>query len=70
MSAKRHKHQFSAFWWHFGPYGPQDAHVHSCFTDDCWRVVIGEGRECDVSNGQRHYRATLTEDGPKARASA
>lgn len=65
---RTHKHEFSALWWHFGPYGPQDVHVHSCFTEGCDRVVIGDGRECDVSKGQRHRRMTLTEDGPKVRA--
>lgn len=56
---RRHKHTFTALWWHFGPYGRQDVHVHSCFTDGCDRVVIGAGRECDVTNGQKHWRETL-----------
>lgn len=59
---KRHKHQFSALWWHFGPYGRQDVHVHSCFDhaedDVCHRVLIGPGRDCD-GDSATHWRETL-----------
>lgn len=61
-----HKHEFTALWYHFGQYGPQDVHIHGCFTEGCWRVLIGEGRECDGKMA-RHKRMTLTEDGPRAR---
>lgn len=62
---KRHTHEFSALPWHFGEYGPQDCHVHSCFEEGCDRVLIGPGRKCDPKS--KHRRMTLTEDGPKAR---
>lgn len=54
----RHFDGFTALWWHFGPYGRQDVHIHSCFTEGCWRVIIGTGRAC----GKRsvHHRETLT----------
>lgn len=63
MSAKRHKHTWTALWWNFGPHGRQDVHVHSCFdhTDDrgsCGRVLVGEGRSCD-GRPESHRRETL-----------
>ncbi len=68
MAAKRHRHVFSALWWRFGPYGPQDVHVHSCIDDDgCDRVLVGQGRECD-GKGRTHQRMTLTEGGLRLRA--
>lgn len=66
MTALRHRHWFSAMWWHFGPYGRQDVHVHSCIKEThderCDRVVIGEGREC--KSNQHHWRETLTDRAP------
>ena len=56
--AKRHKHTFTALYWHFGPYGDQNVHVHDCFDEDCDRVLIGQGRTCD-GNAQTHHRKTL-----------
>lgn len=56
MTAKRHKHDFTGLWWHFGPYGRQDVHVHSCFDEDCDRVVVGSGRKCNETSD--HYRET------------
>ncbi len=67
MSAKRHRHEFTALWTHFGPYGDQTVHYHVCFTEGCYRVLLAEGRECDGS-GKTHRRFTLTEAGPKRRA--
>lgn len=58
MSARRHKHTFSLFYWHFGPYGRQDVHVHSCWDEDCDRVLIGWSRECD-GKPESHHRETL-----------
>lgn len=68
MSAKRHRHEFSMLWWHFGPYGRQDVHVHSCYAGawdrqppegDCERILIGEGRDCD-GRPESHHRETLS----------
>ena len=61
MSAKRHPHDFTLLYYHFGSYGPQDVHVHPCFDEDCDRVLIGAGRECDGSDVS-HHRETLTDN--------
>lgn len=71
---KRHEHWFTALWWHFGPYGPQDVHVHSCLHEDesgeydCQRVLIGAGFDCGGAPNS-HRRQTLTEAGPVLRDS-
>ncbi len=57
-ASKRHKHEFTALWWNFGPFGRQDVHVHDCFDRECSRVVIGAGRDCDIE--AEHHRETLT----------
>lgn len=63
MPSLKHRHFFSALWWHFGKFGRQDVHVHSCLNEThgerCDRVVIGEGRECEGPE-QRHWRETLS----------
>jgi len=56
--SKRHKHTFHGLWYHFGPYGRQDVHVHPCWDDDCDRVMIGDGRVCDRTK-RTHHRETL-----------
>lgn len=61
---KHHRHEWTGLWWHFGPFGPQDVHVHSCFDEDCARVLIGQGRNCD-GDPASHHRETL--DGGEAR---
>ena len=58
MSSKRHRHSFSALWWHFGPAKRQDCHVHSCMDRECSRVIVGNERNCD-GKGQTHWRETL-----------
>jgi len=62
MASKRHRHEFSLLCWHFGPYGRQNVHVHSCRPWDdgepCGRVLVGKGRECD-GNPETHWRETL-----------
>lgn len=58
----RHTHEFTLMYWHYGQYGPQDVHLHSCFTEDCQRVLIAKGRTCDTK--AKHHRHTLTEAGP------
>jgi hypothetical protein len=59
MPSKNHKHTFTALWWHFGPYGRQDVHIHNCTDDDCDRVLIGEGRDCKGADKTKHWRETL-----------
>jgi hypothetical protein len=52
--------------WCFGPYGPQDVHVHSCIADEhganeaspCDVVWIGLGRTCE-GGMDRHQQANL-----------
>lgn len=61
VSVKHHEHTFTALYWHLGPYGRQDVHVHSCFDEDCHRVLIGSGRRCDGVEGE-HWRATLGDE--------
>jgi hypothetical protein len=57
------KHVFSALIWHFGQYGPQDCHVHSCIeggeddADRCDVILISIGRECN--RDYEHSQATL-----------
>jgi hypothetical protein len=62
VSAKRHKHVFSAFYWYFGNKGSPDRseshHVHSCFDEDCDRVLIGTSRKCD-GDISTHDKETL-----------
>ena len=60
MSAKRHKHEFTALYWHFGQFGRQNVHVHSCFDIDCDRVMIGQTRTCEINREQFHWRETLS----------
>ena len=43
---KKHKHEYSGLWWHFGQYGRQDVHIHSCWTLRCNAAVIGETPSC------------------------
>ena len=62
----RHRHEFTALWVHFGPYGDQGVHYHPCFGEDCDRVIIGPNRECD-GRPWGHDAFWLTEDGPKRR---
>ena len=66
--ARKHRHEFSAIGWTFGPFGRQDVHVHSCYAgcwtgalpeDACQRVLIAPGRECDGEPAS-HHRETLT----------
>lgn len=60
------KHWFTSLYWHFGEFGPQDVHVHSCIqggshdTDHavCARVLLGYGRTC-TGGSKDHVRATL-----------
>ena len=41
------EHEYHALYWHFGPYGPQDVHMHQCITHEhCRHELQGEGRDC------------------------
>jgi len=58
-AAKRHKHTFHALWATFGPYGRRQAvHYHPCWDEDCDRVLVGSGHNCD-GNPATHRRETL-----------
>jgi hypothetical protein len=56
--AKWHRHTLTALWWNFGTFGRQDVHVHDCFSEDCCRVLIGPGRDCD-GDATTHHRESL-----------
>lgn len=59
-----HEHRFTPFRQHFGQYGPQDVHYHPCIeVEDC--VLMADTRECAGQMTGTHYRAELTEDGPR-----
>jgi len=64
MGAKRHRHDFTALWTHFGPYGDQTVHYHVCLDERCDRVLIGDGRDCKGAN-QKHRRKTLAAANPE-----
>lgn len=49
-----HEHVFTALYWHFGPYGNQKVHVHSCFEEGCDQVLIGKDRKCDGKSASHH----------------
>lgn len=56
-----HEHVYTALFWHFGPYGNQKVHVHSCFEEGCDHVLIGDGRKCS-GKATDHHRDTLRPD--------
>lgn len=66
LKVRRHRHEFTALWWRYGRFGPQDVHLHSCFEDGCDTVLIGAGRECG-GNEQKHRRTTLQKGAGQAR---
>lgn len=45
-----HRHEWTALWFHFGPYRRQDVHVHGCFDGRCKWFLIGEGRQCNEAS--------------------
>lgn len=61
-----HKHEFSALWWHFGRYGDQGVHVHSCFGENCDHVLIGQTRDECSGTAKDHERKVLTTSEQKA----
>lgn len=54
-----HRHEFHRLWWHLGPYGRQDVHLHPC-GGSCKVELVGIGRDCD-GDQSTHVRKTLTE---------
>lgn len=44
--SRRHVHEFTSLWTHFGPYGNQEVHVHTCHVEGCDVVLVGPGRNC------------------------
>ena len=53
MSSCRHLEGFTTLYFHLGPHGDQDVHLHQCFTEGCDRVIVGDGRTCDPSGPHR-----------------
>lgn len=39
-------HRYSSLIWHYGQFGPQDVHVHSCEDESCDWVLVGPSRDC------------------------
>jgi hypothetical protein len=60
---KRHRHEYSRLWTHFGPFGDQSVHLHPCVHGDggCSHVLIGNGRNCDGELA-RHARKDLSDE--------
>lgn len=56
-----HEHGWTALAWNFGPYGPQDVHVHSCYEGKCQREYVGAGRNCAKGAPHTEVRLPLTE---------
>ena len=46
------KHEYHAMYWHLGPFGRQDVHLHPCIChDNSDAQLVGLGRGCDP-NGE------------------
>jgi hypothetical protein len=58
-----HEHEFTALWWHFGPYKRQDVHIHSCFTEGCDVAAVGLERSCTAET--THWWETLSAEHPE-----
>jgi hypothetical protein len=59
-ACKKHRHTFTALWAHSynSPYGSKNAeHYHACVDEDCNRVLVGKGKNCDGKPGS-HRRET------------
>lgn len=48
-TCKRHRHTFTLLYSGFGAYPRADKaeHFHACFDEDCNRVLVGKGWDCD-----------------------
>jgi hypothetical protein len=53
-----HRHEYHALYWHLGPYGRQDVHLHPCFTEGCDFNMVGPGRSCGPKD--KHVAKKLT----------
>jgi hypothetical protein len=50
-------HEFHLLCWHFGPYGPQDVHMHPCIEHEhCPTALQGVGNKCGGSGLHRRVR--------------
>lgn len=68
MSGVGHVHVFRAFWSHWGPYGPVDAHYHPCTAaepGECAVVLAGPGKDCGGPFEVVHAEITLPASDPE-----
>jgi hypothetical protein len=49
-----HSHSWTALWTHWGQYGPQDEHYHTCWDGRCQTFLVGPGADCD-GKGETHH---------------
>lgn len=56
------EHEYTALFWHFGPYSDQSVHAHSCFDEGCDHVLIGAGRTCDGQASSHHAKELRPDD--------
>lgn len=79
MSERMAAHGFHALWYGFGPYGPQDVHVHPCSKDGhgpnddgpqagCSEVLLGYDRQRCNGRIEEHERANLDDPASVDRA--
>lgn len=59
-----HRHEFHLLWWHFGPHGPQNVHLHPCGKDEwCEAELVAPGWNCD---GEREGHRVVSLEEAKA----
>lgn len=54
------KAEFHALYFHLGPFGRQDIHLHPRIDRDTLDVLVGFGRECVREPGRLHVQKRLT----------
>jgi hypothetical protein len=58
MASRQHT-SFHALYWHLGPYGRQDIHLHPCIDHQgCDAQLVGLGEKCDPS--AEHFQKKLS----------
>lgn len=50
----KHRHVWTSLWSHFGPYGEQDAHFHSCQLLSCNKLLVAKGRDTCTGKVEGH----------------
>jgi len=49
MEVRCRRHVWRLLWSHFGQYGPQDKHFHSCLNAECGcgALLVGPSHDCN-----------------------